>query len=86
MTESYKKCFIDSNIWLYSFIETQDITKANIAKSILRNNDITISTQVIKEVCINLIRKACFSKERIRNIIEAFYNKYTVMQINKEIL
>lgn len=84
LEQSNKLCFIDSNIWLYAFIETPH--KSLIAKSLLRDRDITISTQVINEVCVNLIKKARFPEEKIRNLIESFYNKYNIIKINREIL
>ncbi len=84
LEQSNKLCFIDSNIWLYAFIETPH--KSLIAKSLLRDKDITISTQVINEVCVNLIKKPRFPEEKIRNLIESFYNKYNVIKINREIL
>ncbi|MFH0926364.1 MAG: hypothetical protein V1872_12185 [bacterium] len=37
-----KVCFVDSNIWLYAFIETP--VKSFIAKSLIKGADITIST------------------------------------------
>lgn len=77
-------CFVDSNIWLYAFIETPH--KSSIANSIIRNRDIAVSTQVINEVCVNLIRKAHFSEEKIRHLTESFYSKYNVIEINREIL
>ncbi len=91
MTEPDKKdkiCLIDSNIWLYAFIETQNAVKSGIAKSVIQNKDIsiTVSTQIINEVCVNLIRKAHFSEEKIRELIENFHNKYDVIGIDREIL
>ena len=79
-----KGCFIDSNIWLYAFIEPPD--KSFIAKSFIKGADITISTQVINEVCVNLVKKAHYPEAKIRNLIESFYNKYSVLEINREIL
>ncbi len=79
-----KCCFIDSNIWLYAFIETPH--KSFIAKSLIKSADITISTQVINEVCVNLIKKALYPEEKTRNLIESFYDKYNVFEINREIL
>ena len=89
MTELNKKdkiCFIDSNIWLYAFIETQDTDKSGVAKSVIQNRNIaiTVSTQIINEVCVNLIRKAHFSEKKIRELVESFYNKYNVLEISKE--
>jgi predicted nucleic acid-binding protein len=91
MTEPDTKkntCLIDSNIWLYAFIETQNAGKSSIAKSVIQNKDISIvvSTQIINEVCVNLIKKANFSEEKIRELIESFYKKYGVIGIEREIL
>lgn len=79
-------CFIDSNIWLYAFIDSQNPDKSIASRSVIQNNDIVISTQVINEVCINLIRKALFSEDKIQRLIENFYNKYSIVEFNKEII
>jgi predicted nucleic acid-binding protein len=81
-------CFIDSNIWLYAFIEAQEKDKSAIAKSIITNESysILISSQIINEVCINLIRKADFSEDSIRMLIDNFYKKYEVIDIENRIL
>ena len=83
-----KICFIDSNVWLYAFIETQDVDKCNIAKSLIqdKNSSIIISTQIINEVCVNLVKKAHCSEESIRELIKSFYRKYEVVEIDKEVL
>lgn len=81
-----KLCFIDSNIWLYAFIESQAPDKSITARSVIKNNDVVISTQVINEVCVNLIRKAMFPEEQIQALIDGFYNKYRVVEFNKEIM
>ena len=91
MTEPDKKdkiCLVDSNIWLYAFIESQDAGKSSIARSVIQNKDISIavSTQIINELCVNLIKKADFSEEKIRKLIESFHNKYDVIGIEREIL
>ena len=69
-------CFIDSNIYLYAFINSQDSDKSIAARSVIRKNDIAISTQIINEVCINLIRKALYPEDKTRELINSFYNKY----------
>jgi predicted nucleic acid-binding protein len=38
-----KLCFIDTNVWLYAFIQTQDRGKAAVAKTIIQNSEIIIS-------------------------------------------
>ena len=81
-----KCCFIDTNIWLYAFLETQDSEKSIIAKSVIREKEITISTQIINEVCVNLIKKVRFPEKQIQDLIVSFYQKYTVVEISKDIL
>ncbi len=84
-SENSGNCFVDSNIWLYAFINSQSPDKSVAAKSIIRNNDIVISTQVINEVCINLIRKASFPENEIRELVENFYDRFNVIEFSKEI-
>jgi len=73
MTENYKS-FTDSNIWLYKFIVGQDKQKSLKAQTLIGENkaDICLSTQVINEVCFNLIRKENFDEARIKQIIDRF--------------
>ena len=60
------RCFVDTNVWLYSFIQSQDADKSLASKAILKGNDIIISTQIVNEMCVNLIKKAKFSEEKIQ--------------------
>ena len=81
-----KLCFIDSNVWLYAFIKSQDQDKTAIAKATIQSNEIAVSTQIISEVCVNLIKKARFDEASIRNLIESFYRKYRVTTISHAVL
>lgn len=81
-----KLCFVDSNIWLYAFIESQGPDKSVAARSVIETNDVVISTQVINEVCINLIKKAMFPEDKIRELIDGFYHTYRVIEFDNEIL
>lgn len=80
------RCFLDSNIWLYAFVTTQDRDKSKISQSLIRSNRIVVSVQVINEVSINLIRKAQFDEIRIRRLIESFYAKQQVIETGREVL
>jgi len=84
--ESKLPCFIDSNIWLYVFMQRQDSAKAAIAKSIIQHNNVVISTQVINEVCANLLKKTSLPEIELQELIATFYKKYVVMDINQEIM
>jgi predicted nucleic acid-binding protein len=76
------KVFIDSNIWLYALIEKQqknDQFKHKQAKKLLTTQDnIYISTQVVNEVCVNLIRKANKDHAYILQFSRDFIANYTV--------
>ena len=79
-------CFFDSNAWLYSFIETQDQRKSAVARKLIQDNVIVVSTQVINEVCLNLIKKANFDEASIGRLIVSFYLEHYVIEISKEVL
>ena len=72
-------CFIDSNVWLYAFVVSDNREKSATASTLISESLPAISTQVINEVCINLIRKANFNEEQIRNLVASFYSKYRVL-------
>ena len=79
-------CFIDTNVWLYAFIPSQDPNKSAKAKAIIRQSDIIISSQVINEICVNLIKKARFDEPSIQRLINSFYRRYTAVIIDKATL
>ena len=75
--------FIDSNIWLYVFISnSKEKEKSKIAKQVILANNIAVSTQVINEVCVNLIKKAKFSEADIQELLQDFYFNYQVIGVD----
>ena len=83
MSDRVSICFIDSNIWLYTFISnSKEKQKSEIAKQIVLANNIAISTQVINEVCVNLIKKAKFSEADIQELVRDFYFNDRVIGID----
>lgn len=86
MTASYKNgYFIDSNIWIYALANNQDINKRNIACQLVDAEGVIISTQVINEVCLNLIKKSSFTEQQIIQLIEAFYKGCHIITFNRDI-
>jgi len=79
-------CFIDTNIWLYAFIETDDAAKSATARALIQETEPVVSTQVINEVCVNLLRQANFTEGQISQLIESFYEKYPVIELNRPVL
>jgi predicted nucleic acid-binding protein len=79
--------FVDTNVWLDAFIEGQDSKKSEKAKRVVQNTSaILVSTQVINEVCVKLLKALRLSETDIRDIIMAFYDRYQIMEFNQTIL
>jgi predicted nucleic acid-binding protein len=78
--------FIDTNIWLYAFLDTDEEEKSQRAKELFQQVDPMLSVQVVNEVCVNLIKKADFSEEQIARLIQSFYEKYPVVEMDESIL
>lgn len=76
--ENSPPCLLDSNIWLYAFVEQGEPQKQAAAKQLLEQPAAVVSTQIINEVCFNLLRKADFTEEQIRRLIYSFYLRYSV--------
>ena len=80
-------CFIDTNIWLYAFTVGNDPEKTARAKRLIETqNGVFVSTQVINEPCVNIIKKAHFSEPQVQQLIESFYAKYVVVEFSKSLL
>jgi predicted nucleic acid-binding protein len=84
------KCFVDSNIWLYRFIlnpsDSNAMQKQQIATNVTSQENLLVSTQVINEVCANLIRKAGFDNSQIQNLIEDFAQGCEILPVSLETL
>ncbi len=85
MTAKMTRCFIDTNIWLYALIEPADITKTSKAKQTIASHDVVLRTQVINEINVNLIRKAQFTEEQIRELVTDLYETYLVVELDKTV-
>lgn len=77
------KIFLDTNILLYAF-SAKDLQKQNVAKNIVLS-DAVISTQVINEVTVNLIKKFDFSEDNIQKFLSSSYMRYQVVDLNYDI-
>lgn len=85
------KVFLDSNIWLYALIAAQnenDMGKHSIAKQLISpQHHIQTSTQVVNEVCINLMRKAQKDSHYILQFSRDLISNYPVhSQTPKDII
>lgn len=82
--------FIDTNIWLYRFIvhsrDPHALDKQKIATEVTTGEGILISTQVINEICSNLIRKARFDNSQLQTLIEEFAGGCEILAVSLETL
>ena len=65
--------FVDSNVWLYAFIAGQDPRKTERARHVIQTaSTIIVSTQVINEVGVQLIKREKYTEEQTRAVISDF--------------
>lgn len=79
--------FVDSNIWLYSFLK-QDERKREIAKTLIKSissSSLFLSTQIVNEVCFNL-KKNNFPEMEIKEILSSFYRDFKVIPCDEKIM
>jgi predicted nucleic acid-binding protein len=78
------KVFVDTNIWLYSMIQRSDddVRHQQAADFILKLAYPVINSQVIREICSNLIKKSRIPEERLRVLIYGLYQGCEVIASN----
>lgn len=81
----HERTFVDTNVWLYAFISSQDKEKSHTAREFIQTKqaDLVISVQVVSEVCANLIKKADYAESEIRAVIDSFYANYPVVDLGR---
>jgi predicted nucleic acid-binding protein len=79
------RVFVDTNIWLYSLIQTsEEDTRHQIAATFLDKVERpVISTQVIREAAHNLIKKARMPEDSIQTLISSWYQD-CIVQVSCE--
>jgi predicted nucleic acid-binding protein len=78
--------FVDSNVWLYALVRGGDPAKRRLGVAAVTSGACVVSSQVINEVCVNLIRKAGFDDLRIERLVKAFYRRCVVMPVSEAVL
>jgi predicted nucleic acid-binding protein len=81
-----KRTFVDSNVWLYAFIQS-DKEKHLAAKEAVRQiKSPIISTQVVSEVCVNMLKKAGRKEPFVRELISSFHSQYEIVALTEGVL
>ncbi|XWK87349.1 MAG: PIN domain-containing protein [Phormidium sp.] len=82
-SEQLRKIYFDlPELFLYY----HKITHVYIAISITEKSNLIISTQVINEISVNLIKKAKFDENQIKTVIQSLYNRCQVVEFDLNIL
>jgi len=75
--------FVDSNIWLYSLIQSGDDDRHRQATDLLMQLDCpVINSQVIREICSNLKKKTHITEEQLRGLILGWYQGCNIVNSN----
>lgn len=77
--------FLDTNVWLYAFIEG-NARKTEKAAALIRQVEPVLSVQVVNEIGVNLLRKAGFAEARLRELIASFHAHYPVLDLTRDTL
>lgn len=81
------RVFIDSNIWLYATVDIRDPHKTQIAKHVIASSPlIVVSTQVINEVCVNIVKNKFLDEAGVRSVISSFYTHYFVVEVAQDVM
>lgn len=76
--------FLDTNIWLYSLIKSDELKYQRSIGLITGELNIYSSVQVANEISVNLMRKAGKDYAYIQNFLTDFMASYPVLSQEKE--
>lgn len=63
-----------------------NLDKRTNALQLIESSGIVLSTQVINEVCCNLLRKANYSESEIQQTIRNFQVRYPILNVTADII
>jgi predicted nucleic acid-binding protein len=72
---------LDSNVWLYALLVQSDPIKRRKAIELSAHPELCVSSQIINEVLVNLIRKGPIPEMELRQLLDEFYSQYSVFEI-----
>lgn len=81
MNDNRAPVFVDTNIWLYMLDESDEV-KQNLSKRLINKNAVVITTQILNEISVNLIKKYGYTELMIRGFVQKIYEKYKVVEVD----
>ena len=76
--------FLDSNIILYNYMNTE-VAKKNLSERLIKRAEHVISAQVIGEVCNNLRKKLQYTPDELEGVIEELYVSFNIISVDKNV-
>ena len=80
------KCFVDSNIWIYSFADDDPVRKAKADELIANTPSKVVSWQVVNEVCAVLLRKKSVDEAFVRTAAKLICESCELVDFNVSLL
>lgn len=80
-----RDAFVDSNVWLYALIESSppDARRAQARELLSSLEWPVLSTQVIREVSVNLLRKAGATESILCELVRSWYAECRVIEADE---
>jgi predicted nucleic acid-binding protein len=75
--------FLDTNIWLYAILKKGSTEKIEYAQSLIDLQPAVLSTQVLTEVCSELLNKGKEAEANVQNFVETAYSQHRVVELDK---
>jgi len=76
--------FLDTSIWKYAVLKKGMAEKIETAQALVNMQPALVSTQVINEVCTELLKNRKLGEDALRSFIEDVYTNHRVVELNKE--
>lgn len=76
--------FLDTSIWKYAVLKKGIAEKIESAQALVNMQPALVSTQVINEVCTELLKNRKLGEDALRSFIEDVYTNHRVVELNKE--
>lgn len=80
------RVFVDTNIWLYALIQSNDALgdrrHRQASDFLYQLTRPIINSQVIREICANLIKKAKMPEDAVQSLLQGWYRDCEVVTSN----
>ena len=80
------KCFVDSNIWIYSFADDDPARKKKACEFLDNTQSKVVSWQVVNETCSTLLHKKGKDEIFIRFVVDHICESYEVVDFSASLL